>query len=200
MMPAVFKAAIEFCEDYGSNITIGGGEPTLHPRFWEYFGKAMSMDVESVWMATNGSVTKTVKGLAHIAEGSHKFGIALSQDSWHDPIEYETIRMFEDLGLEIRNNDEHIINKGAAFDNGIGMHDGCGCADIQIAPDGVMKMCGCPDSLVLGNIMDIDEQIIDRVQEIGEDCGNCGDDLDPDVEEYILGKRDEYNIDCEAVG
>ena len=53
MSIGTFKNALE----YDEYITIGGGEPTLHPKFWEMMGLALGFG-EYVWLATNGSITK----------------------------------------------------------------------------------------------------------------------------------------------
>jgi len=58
--------AIDFAAQYGKeSISIGGGEPTLHPRFFDILKH--SLDVfDYVWMATNGSQTETMLRLAAI--------------------------------------------------------------------------------------------------------------------------------------
>lgn len=61
--------AIAFARNYNDeSISIGGGEPTLHPRFFDILRHCLN-DFEHVWMATNGSQTKTMLRLANIIDG-----------------------------------------------------------------------------------------------------------------------------------
>lgn len=172
-----YKKALKLCDGH---ITLGGGEPTMHPRFWEFFGMAMSQPyLESLWMATNGSINNIAIALAKISNPNGVFNCALSIDSFHDPIDGEVYQAFQNQGAEIRNVEEGVINKGAAFDNGVGVRDGCGCEDIQIKPDGSVYLCGCPDSIQLGhvdNFLETQERIYDMqnrgiycVMEFGEE-------------------------------
>jgi len=172
-----YRKAISFCEQYSGAITISGGEPTIHPQFWQFFGEACGADVEYVWMATNGKKTRTALALAGLASGSEKFGVALSQDVFHDPIDPRVVEAFKHHGLEIRDVSDNVLSKGFAIDNGVGVDDGCACSEIFIKPDGEIRMCGCDDSLVLGHLDDIDDEVLSRAIEMLSELG-CGDDLD----------------------
>lgn len=109
-------AGIRFAADYNESITIGGGEPTLHPRFFDILRECLNT-FEYVWMATNGGNTKAMYRLkdiidncdyenvecncsiedqesgycncydkADILNGEGKLTVALSTDHYHDPI------------------------------------------------------------------------------------------------------------------
>ena len=58
-----FKNAV----DHDECATIGGGEPTIHPKFWEFIGLALGR-AEYVWLATNGKETDTALALAGLAK------------------------------------------------------------------------------------------------------------------------------------
>ena len=61
--------AISFARNFNDEtITIGGGEPTLHPEFFKILDFCLR-DFDYVWMATNGSQTKTMYRLANIIDG-----------------------------------------------------------------------------------------------------------------------------------
>jgi organic radical activating enzyme len=61
--------AMDFiCRYDDETLTIGGGEPTLHPRFFDILRVALR-DFNYVWMATNGSQTKVMERLANIIDG-----------------------------------------------------------------------------------------------------------------------------------
>lgn len=51
-----------------STISIGGGEPTLHPDFFKILKHCVE-DFCYVWLATNGSQTKAMRRLCNIIEG-----------------------------------------------------------------------------------------------------------------------------------
>lgn len=189
MHPKTFQRALEIAENLGTNLVIGGGEPTLHARFWEFFGKAMASDVEHVWMATNGSKTDIAIALAHISS-SDKFTCALSIDDYHDPIDNSVYRTFKQLGAEIRTSrSENLLNVGSAKKNNIGVHDGCGCGHtFFVHPSGDVRACGCIDARSLGHIDDDDiEDKVSRIQELEQnDLSTCVVDMDPTAEEFLF--------------
>lgn len=63
-----FLDALHFIEDRDSVISIGGGEPTLHPRFFDIL-KTCLQNFDAVWLAINGSQTNTMFRLANIIDG-----------------------------------------------------------------------------------------------------------------------------------
>ena len=146
--------------DYDEYVTLGGGEPTLHPLFWQFFGEALAVSSEYLWLATNGSIKNTALALAKLAKKG-VIGCALSQDNYHDPIDPEVIEAFtKDKrqssaysdrtpdSREIRNVTGNEINAGRC-DFG---KNGCACEDIIIEPDGTVRACGCEDAPTFGNI------------------------------------------------
>ncbi len=144
-----FKKAIEY-DDY---ITIGGGEPTIHPKFWEFIGLALGFG-EYVWLATNGSQTQTAIALARMAKRG-VIGCALSQDSYHDVIDEVVIKAFTKYNQtdndqrEIRDVTSREINGGRCD---FGRDDSCACPDLVCEPDGTIKACGCDNAPSFGNI------------------------------------------------
>ena len=79
-------------------IALGGGEPTLHPKFWKILTYALSKGFP--WLATNGSKKEDALMLCDLAKKG-KISVALSQDEWHDPIDPEVIEAFQEgLGLK----------------------------------------------------------------------------------------------------
>jgi len=62
-------AAIAYAREQGEeSISIGGGEPTLHPRFFDILRHCLN-DFDYVWLATNGSNTKAMYRLHNIIQG-----------------------------------------------------------------------------------------------------------------------------------
>jgi len=91
-----FKA-IDQAVDACDQITLGGGEPTLHPDFWEILAYALRQaDEESyVLVITNGKKTEIALGLAFLADHC-LLSVELSQDSYHDPINPLVVETFKD--------------------------------------------------------------------------------------------------------
>jgi len=58
-----FKNCLEFDNEY---IILGGGEPTIHPLFWQLLG--LSISSGEVWLATNGKETSIALALAKMAK------------------------------------------------------------------------------------------------------------------------------------
>lgn len=144
------------------HMTIGGGEPTLHPDFWTIMGRAITHchyddSATSVGIVTNGEVTDSALKLASLA----KRGVivaALSQDLYHSQIDDKVVRAFKS-GLRAGANDlrstrntSHNLGKaGRAASNGIYNTNDKMCCGIHIKPSGVMKVCSCKHSPVIGD-------------------------------------------------
>ena len=92
MTSRVYKQAIKYASETLESIALGGGEPTLHKRFWEIIGLSIA-SCDNVWLATNGSQTNISIKLAHMAKRGI-IGCALSQDEYHDPIDPRVIQAF----------------------------------------------------------------------------------------------------------
>jgi len=169
MTRETYKAALKLSTDYGSYITLGGGEPTMHPLFWEFLGLALATsDVEGLYIVTNGKITDIAIALAKLARAGI-LGAALSQDEYHDRIDPEVIAAFTKdkwantiYGYVPRTDSDSrdnrsisspnsIINAGRAKKNGFGNLDECFCDDLLVEPDGRLWWCGCR-KVALGTI------------------------------------------------
>ena len=164
----VFHKAIKLIENYDSYIIIGGGEPTLHPNFWQIIGECLGATNEDggIWMATNGSRTEISLKLAKMAKAGI-LGVALSQDEWHDPIDEKVVEAFtkkinhspyssndrENYDMREIRTVTSLMNQGRAKDNDLGDDNSCACEEIFISPEGNLKQCGCLNAPVLCNIL-----------------------------------------------
>ena len=157
MSKEVFKAALKLVYKYSEAITLGGGEPTLHPEFWEFFGLALAIaakdDGRGLYIVTNGSITETALALASLAKTGVIYA-SLSQDYFHDPIDPQVVAAFtrdkfkygsvdSDNRAICTANLEKIIDVGRAKKNNIGQRKICFCDDIVIEPDGRLWACAC---------------------------------------------------------
>ena len=162
MSTSLFKATVNLAGVYGENIVIGGGEPTTHPKFWEIFGLSLSNpNVEYVWMATNGKIGNIAIALAGLSIGSEKFGVALSQDCYHEPINPKTVEFFQRAKLEIRNVSNRIIAAGRAKKTMTWQKVGCACEEITVDPNGNIWSCGCK-KLLLGHVLSDKMETLER--------------------------------------
>lgn len=153
MEQEVFDACLNIVKNYESECTIGGGEPTLHPKILDWLMQAMfecediSCDKESpnVWLATNGSQTEIAIKISKMARLG-MISATLSQDPWHDPIDYEVIKAFSQKSnyLSIRDVSKNgALGVGRAKENNIYKKEGCACEDFFVAPNGDIYQCGC---------------------------------------------------------
>lgn len=160
----VIRAATKLAEERGDDVTLGGGEPTMHPQFWEILGLVLAGTAHSAvdeccppLVVTNGSQTETALKLAKLA----KRGVLmaeLSRDKWHDPIDPKVVQAFEKAsprtggdylyGNRNQENDfrgirtvSRIVKAGRA--KSWGSDDGCACETLFVAPDGALFACGC---------------------------------------------------------
>lgn len=159
MTMRTFKRILNYHQP--DEIALGGGEPTLHPRFWEMLGLSIS-SCDSVWLATNGSITKTALALAKLAR-SGVIGCALSQDKWHDPIDEKVIQAFTRpkpgtfrLDYGNTNDSREIRTIKEPYNSGrcdFGKNR-CICEDLFVLPNGNVKQCGCLDAPIIGSVFD----------------------------------------------
>jgi hypothetical protein len=157
----VFKRALKLCREYELDIAIGGGEPTIHPLFWDMLGAAIvNNSFEGrVWLATNGKKTKDALRLANLA----KDGIIvceLSQDEYHEPIDYKVIEAFtkEPIPRSVYLIDYRGVRNTTLYHNPVksgrcktGTNE-CICPDIFVKPNGDIYQCGCKKSPKIGDV------------------------------------------------
>ena len=173
MSRVVFLKSVDHALDYGMDISIGGGEPTCHPEFWEFMG-LMLLKVYgnkyfefSPWIATNGKNKEDAICLANMA----KRGIIcaeLSRDIYHEEIDEDVVEAFEKgikkgymrdpnsndcRGIRTNSNDR-VIYAGRAIRSGIGAEFHCPCEDLFVDPMGNLFSCGCKKEK-FGNVFDV---------------------------------------------
>ena len=171
MSLSTFKMAVALSNELGNYITLGGGEPTLHPKMWEFIGYALSQCVEDVglFIVTNGSQTDTAIGLARMAQRGI-MGAALSRTRFHDEIDPQVVKAFT---RPDRRGEGHFYQDGRSNDlreiRGDGKkwpytpirvgrakrlqdtREGCACEEWFVTPTGRIHFCGCPGAPVVGS-------------------------------------------------
>lgn len=156
MSREIFVLACQLAEEMDVFIDIGGGEPTLHPFFWDFIGIALKYRSGLyLCMATNGKIIDDATALAQLAE-RRVLRVDLSLDKYHEPIDYGVVKAFEKpSGSARHNNDYRGIRDvtfggtmdpapfGRAKDWANPKDIRCPGNDLAIAPDGMIYACGC---------------------------------------------------------
>lgn len=137
-------------------IEIGGGEPTLHPLFWDFIGIALKYKGDhNVCTVTNGKIKEDALALARTTE-LKVLRVDLSLDTYHEPIDYEVVKAFEKPSGTTWNRNDYRgirdVTRGgvidpAPFGRAASWADPkdirCPGNDVAVTPDGVIYACGC---------------------------------------------------------
>jgi len=155
-----FEAAIECAYEAGDHVVLGGGEPTLHPRFFDMLALATARVSDEIppLVVTNGSIAWKAVALARMAKGGAVHA-ALSRDVWHDEISPDVVRAFTkkdreprydsvDMDLREIRTAMNLSNSGRC-DFG---DDTCPCDDIFVMLNGAVHQCGCDGSPRIGDV------------------------------------------------
>ena len=156
-----FRAALK----PGIDITLGGGEPTLHKHFNTMLLESLAvtrLNVNILDIITNGSITRRALLLASLSK-SKLIVAQLSQDRYHDPIDPIVVEAFKgtplvnSLPTGVRNTtaEKSPSPRGRAitllspkplrgFD--------CMTLSIFVKPNGDIRQCGCDGSPVIGHV------------------------------------------------
>ena len=149
-----FKKAATLSKDKGEGLFLGGGEPLLHPQFWEILGLALGSCADDVWVGliTNGKVKDRALAVAGLARRGALYA-GLSRDQWHEDISPEVVKAFtRDAKRAVSRddpNDMRDIRDGeTVYPVGRGVEvatddEGCVCPDLLVEPDGTVWGCGC---------------------------------------------------------
>ena len=169
MSETVFRKTLGIVKEFSGSVTLGGGEPSLHPKILEWCMEAalatietsMDMDGPAVLVITNGKKTETAIKLAQL--GHLGFIQAdLSQDPWHDEIDEKVVREFTRYNKNFREKDRGhagirdvsggVKAKGRAVENDLSDKEECCCSALFVKPNGDFYPCGC-EKTKLGNIL-----------------------------------------------
>lgn len=159
-----FRTALGFNHD----ITLGGGEPTLHKHFDTILLESLAGTIQTgnlLDVITNGSITKSALILASLTK-SKLLRAQLSLDVFHDEIDSVVVEAFEDTPLVnhqpvgVRNTTREIAPRprGRALSlvssikrsrpSGLD----CMCTDPFVKPNGDIVQCGCKGSPKIGSV------------------------------------------------
>lgn len=160
-----FRKVLTLCSDHGSIPFIGGGEPTLHPKFEQFLLEAIATAAEigdgPVGIITNGSIRRRAMMIAKLTKAEIISG-SLSQDQYHDPIDIDVIDAFGDNIWDTSKGgtrDPLPHGRGKNWYDKEYIEEGtdpgdCCCSNWVVDPDGKIHQCGCDDSPIIGNAND----------------------------------------------
>jgi len=148
-----FKQAISFIEDYDEHITIGGGEPTIHPHFNSLLLECVAASEGAPFIVTNGTITKTAL-LLHKLSKAKVINAHLSTDIYHndDMVDEKVFNAFgcEDWDCDRGFHGPNLTGRWAE-ENGEAPSE-CACNTKLIQPDGQIRLCGCLDAPIVGDV------------------------------------------------
>jgi len=163
-----FKQTITACKELECEaITLGGGEPTLHPQFMEMVEYGVSVLGENcIGIVTNGSNTEIALHLADLTEQGIVCA-SISIDPYHDPIDavvvdrYENLKKYPDSIFVFKpiKTVESVMagGRGKAIE---GAEDICLGRGIRVRYDGGIYACGCYKEL-LGTVYEYSVPLLD---------------------------------------
>jgi MoaA/NifB/PqqE/SkfB family radical SAM enzyme len=151
------ECALKKIKNKSETLTIGGGEPTLHPYFFDIIKlcKKYGFKGEKIWMCTNGSQKEIMKKLHQMAL-HEEIQITISRDKFHKKLDPEVEKWF----TSNRMYDDFRTFQSATDPMPIGRWQGkksdrkgeCCCLGPFIRPNGKVYQCGCPKAIHVGNV------------------------------------------------
>lgn len=154
-------------------ISISGGEPTLHPLFWEFVKMALATG-HRLQVSTNGSIPKSSLKLASYAQQG-RLEARLSRTRYHNKgmVKQKVLKAFsrKHPNIQILQEDFMTISKtGRAKQNEIGENFCYWNFGPVIDPNGDIYSCGCRTEK-LGSVFDEENFLLADV----EPCSTFGD-------------------------
>ncbi len=147
-----FRQAVDLSRD--ENILLGGGEPTVHPEFWDFLQYALDRG-KNVDIITNGKRTKDALKLAKLSRDGI-IHAQLSRDIFHEPVDKKVVEAFKKIGrlYNFQEASSLIPLKSGRARNLEAALEGCPCLGPFVKVNGDIYQCGCESSPVLGKVAD----------------------------------------------
>ena len=166
MSEEVWRAALKLITECNSDITLGGGEPTLHPNFKAILLEAIAAcpnEYDKPFIVTNGTNTELSRLLFKL-DRKNVVSARLSYDQYHDMdmVDSDIFELFhnhdmlwsqrDNTGRPIAKRPPASIIKAGRAKKIAGATNDCCCEDIIIKPDGTFRQCGCENAPIIGNV------------------------------------------------
>lgn len=148
-----FLLGLRLAVEYGEFVCLGGGEPTLHPKWDNILLAAIGVRSEGVLVVTNGSHTERALVLAELCRRD-VLRAELSLDDYHGRIDPSVVDAFVRIKA-IRNTTE--IREPMPYGRALDLVEPdpdpiCRCEEWTVYPTGVIRHCGCPDAPIIGHV------------------------------------------------
>lgn len=135
-------------------ITIGGGEPCLHPHLPEIVRLVQQVRRNrDIYLITNGSQLELLEWLLDTG-----IQVYISDDEWHRPFWSVRQTQYMNEHPEIPRRTvplKEIVPHGRAKNWSPNKHrTDCTCGETHVHPDGHVTICSCPNAPILGNVKD----------------------------------------------
>lgn len=163
MSMKVFKKAIALANTKEDWVNLGGGEPTLHPKFTQFLWYAMleiECDEVPIWLATNGSNEALTLKLLKLSKAG-AISCEVSLDNWHDAISPKVKHLAEIYKMVRSVREDAIVPIGRAKHFPPQKYKSCFCDDLFVNPNGDIYPCGCRITKI-GNVLDKHLQLDDK--------------------------------------
>jgi hypothetical protein len=147
-----FEHALEYAKHRQDEITLGGGEPTIHPQFEEFLVRAMEARPNRVCVITNGKYAKGVNVLLRYAMTKQVFA-KLSADQYHEPIDKAIVDEFNALPAMWEWGSHHLgtthiervlpFGRATRLTTATFRQGQCLCYGPFVTPSGHVQQCAC---------------------------------------------------------
>lgn len=153
----MFKEVIS--KEHPEFMVLGGGEPTMHPQFWDILLTTMRYS-DNIFMATNGVNVDMTLECIDVFDKLRNASLRVSHDAYHPDVDDRIIEKIKRLGNEnicIQNYSVsyQISRAGRAYTNNIYTRELCFCPEFILQPNGKVKFCACPESPIIGTYKDV---------------------------------------------
>lgn len=156
MSEEVFLQMLDFFNTH-DKVIIGGGEPTIHPRFEEFLDLLDQKSEYRYHVTTNGSQKEITERLIERHENNPKFTLNISFSQWHGPIDPQIrVKAMQADPNIIRVQTRNMLhNQGrCTISTDPKEHLHCACPCMMVYPNGEIFACGCEGSPKIGTIQD----------------------------------------------
>ncbi|MEI7620851.1 MAG: hypothetical protein WCJ57_04785, partial [Candidatus Falkowbacteria bacterium] len=113
----------------------------------------------NIWFVTNGSRVNKIKRIIELQEiyNGGQLTFEVSEDPFHDwKIQNRWVMHYAHNHKLVRNTSDtgSLVKAGRANELGdsYNLREECNCSDINVLPNGDVRLCGCLNAPIIGNV------------------------------------------------